>query len=126
MATIPELLHGHVTLEVKCLNRLYLNGYISKLATGPALVLFMRDQVKPIPSPVVLGRISEVSRSGESASRTGGHSGVSVRHKERKDDISNRFQSRRNVRDAIVFIGEPAGLTRLYLPGSCHTAPAGT
>ena len=33
MATIPELLDGHVTLEVECLDRLYLNGYIGKLAT---------------------------------------------------------------------------------------------
>jgi hypothetical protein len=32
-------------------NRLYLNGYIGKLATGPGLVFFMRDQLgKPIPS----------------------------------------------------------------------------
>jgi hypothetical protein len=34
MATIPELLDGHITLEVECLDRLYLNGYIGKLATG--------------------------------------------------------------------------------------------
>ena len=27
------------------------------------------------------------------------------RHKERKDDIANRFRRHRNVRDAIVFIG---------------------
>jgi hypothetical protein len=38
MATIPELLDGHVTLAVECLDRLYLNGYIGKLATGPGLV----------------------------------------------------------------------------------------
>ena len=57
MATIPELLDGHVTLEVECLDRLYLNGYIGKLATGLGLVLFMREQLgKPVPSPVVLGR----------------------------------------------------------------------
>ena len=31
MANIPELLSGHVTLEVECLDRLYLNGYIGKI-----------------------------------------------------------------------------------------------
>jgi hypothetical protein len=42
------------------LDRLYLNGYIGKLATGPGLVMFMRGQLeKPVPSPVVLGQISE-------------------------------------------------------------------
>ena len=28
LATIPELLNGHVTVEVECLDRLYVNGYI--------------------------------------------------------------------------------------------------
>ena len=60
MATIPELLDGHITLEVECLDRLYLNGYIGKLATGPELSMFMRFQLgKPVPSPVVLGQVSE-------------------------------------------------------------------
>ena len=49
MATIPELLHGHVTLEGECLDRLYLNGYIGGLATAGGLVTFMRVQPgKPI------------------------------------------------------------------------------
>ena len=38
MPTIPELLDRHVTLEVECLDRLYLNGYIGKVATGRALL----------------------------------------------------------------------------------------
>jgi len=33
MPSIPELLNGHVTLEVECLDRLYLNGYSGPLAT---------------------------------------------------------------------------------------------
>jgi len=107
MATIPELLDGHVTLEVECLDRLYLNGYIGKLATGPGLVFFMRDQLgKPIPSPVVLGQISEKFR--EAVKALAEREDIPVyqfRHKERKDDIANRFRRHRNVRDAIVFIG---------------------
>jgi hypothetical protein len=107
MATIPELLDGHVTLEVECLDRLYLNGYIGKLATGPGLVFFMRDQLgKPIPSPVVLGQISEKFREAVKAlAEQEGTPVYQFRHKERKDDIANRFRSRRNMRDAIVFIG---------------------
>jgi len=64
MATIPELLDGHISLEVECLDRLYLNGYISQLATPGLLVMFMRGQLgKPIPSPVVLGQITERFRT---------------------------------------------------------------
>jgi len=63
MASIPELLKDHVTLEVECLDRLYLNGYIGSLATPGGLVSFLREQLgKPIPSPVVLGQVTEKFR----------------------------------------------------------------
>ena len=107
MATIPELLDGHVTLEVECLDRLYLNGYVGKLATGPGLCFFMREQLgKPIASPVVLGQISERFREGVKALAEQESIPVyQFRHKERKDDIANEFRRQRKVRDAIVFIG---------------------
>jgi hypothetical protein len=107
MATIPELLDGHVTLEVECLDRLYLNGYIGKLATGPGLCFFLREQLgKPIPSPVVLGQISEKFR--EAVKVLAEQESIPVyqfRHKERKEDIAHQFRRQRKVRDAIVFIG---------------------
>ena len=107
MATIPELLDGHVTLEVECLDRLYLNGYIGKLATGTGLVFFMREQLdKPVPSPVVLGQISEKFR--EAVKALAEREGIPLyqfQHKEKKDDRANEFRRQRPVRDAIVFIG---------------------
>jgi hypothetical protein len=107
MATIPELLDGHVTLEVECLDRLYLNGYIGKLATGGGLIGFMCFQLgKPVPSPVVLGQISE--RFRDSVKVLAERDSVPLyqfNHKERKDDIANDFRRQRQVRDGIVFIG---------------------
>src|ERR1700674_614066 len=107
MATIPELLDGHVTLEVECLDRLYLNGYIGKLATGGGLVGFMRGQLaKPVPSPVVLGQVSE--RFREAVKTQAERDDIPIyqfQHKERKDDIANNFRRQRQVRDDIVFIG---------------------
>jgi hypothetical protein len=107
MATIPELLDGHITLEVECLDRLYLNGYIGKLATGPGLVFFMREQLgKPIPSPVVLGQISERFREAVKALAERDEIPVyQFQHKEKKDDLANELRRQRPVRDSIVFIG---------------------
>src|SRR6516165_2352463 len=107
MPTIPELLNGHVTLEVECLDRLYLNGYIGSLATSGGLVTFMREQLgKPIPSPVVLGQISERFRE---AVRTMAEREdipiVQFSHGEKKDKIANRIRQERGVQDGIVFIG---------------------
>jgi len=107
MATIPELLDGHITLEVECLDRLYLNGYIGTLATPGGLVTFMREQLgKPIPSPVVLGQITE--RFRESVKSLAQRRQIPVHeftHKEKKDDIANQYRRKRGIRDGIVFIG---------------------
>jgi hypothetical protein len=107
MASIPELLDGHVTLEVECLDRLYLNGYIGGLATPGGLVTFMRVQLgKPIPSPVVLGQVSEKFREAVKAQAERQQIPVcQFQHKERKDDLANEFRRQRGVRDQIVFIG---------------------
>jgi hypothetical protein len=107
MPSIPELLNGHVTLEVECLDRLYLNGYIGPLATSGGLVTFMREQLgKPIPSPVVLGQVSEKFREAVKAIAEQKQIPIyQFQHKERKDDVANDFRRKRAVRDQIVFIG---------------------
>ena len=89
------------------MDRLYLNGYIGPLATSGGLVTFMREQWgKPIPSPVVLGQITEKFR--ESVKALAEREKIPIYqfdHKERKDDIANRFRQQRGIRDGIVFIG---------------------
>ena len=107
MASIPELLKDHVTLEVECLDRLYLNGYIGPLATSGGLVNFMREQLgKPIPSPVVLGQVTEKFR--ETVKALAEERQIPIHkfdHKERKDDLANELRKKRGLRDQIVFIG---------------------
>jgi len=107
MANIPELLSGHITLEIECLDRLYLNGYIGRLATSGGLVTFMREQLgKPIPSPVVLGHVTERFREAVRAKAEREQIPIyQFEHKERKDDVANRLRQQRGVRDGIVFIG---------------------
>ena len=69
--------------------------------------MFMRGQLgKPVPSPVVLGQVSE--RFREAVKTQAEREDVPVyqfKHKERKDDIANNFRRQRQVRDGIVFIG---------------------
>lgn len=107
MATIPELLKEHVTLEVECLDRLYLNGYIGTLATSGGLVTFMREQLgKPFPSPVVLGQVTEKFRDAVKTMVERDRIPLyQFNHKERKDDIANDFRRKRGIRDGVVFVG---------------------
>ena len=109
MASIPELLDGHVTLEVECLDRLYLNGYIGSLATSGGLITFMREQLgKPIPSPVVLGQVTEKFREAVKAMTEREQIPLyQFDHKERKDDIANDFRRKRGVRDKGLIFRPP-------------------
>ena len=57
MATISSLLADLVTLQVRSVDRLFLQGYVPKLQTQGQVIRFLLDRGFPIPSPVVLGRI---------------------------------------------------------------------
>jgi hypothetical protein len=71
------------------------------------LVTFLQQQLgKPIPSPVVLGQVTEKFRDAVKAQAEQQQIPVyQFNHKERKDDIANDFRKQRGVRDQIVFIG---------------------
>jgi hypothetical protein len=86
---------------------LYLNGYIGPLATSGGLVTFMREQLgKPIPSPVVLGQVTEKFREAVKAMAERERIPVyQFDHKERKDQIANDFRRKRGIRDGVVFVG---------------------
>jgi|GEM_PF-4440014 hypothetical protein len=46
MASIDELIREHVTLEVECIDRLYLIGYVPQLQTGGQLVNFLMNHLQ--------------------------------------------------------------------------------
>ena len=116
MANVEEILRGHVTLEVECVDRLYLNGYIPALATPGGLVTFMREHMKkPIPSPAVLGRVTADFRARvKEFAEHGGIPWVEFKHGERKDETANRIRQRRGVRDGVVFVGVSQEKTKSY------------
>ena len=57
MATISSLLADHVSLQVRSIDRLFLQGYVPRLQSEGLVVRFLLDRGFPIPSPAVLGKI---------------------------------------------------------------------
>jgi hypothetical protein len=57
VATISSLLADHVTLQVRSIDRLFLQGYVPRLQTQGQVIRFLLDRGFPIPSPAVLGKI---------------------------------------------------------------------
>src|ERR1700704_3445669 len=53
--TVNDVLDGHVVLDLECLDRIYLNGYVPNLQVGGQVVSFMTAHLGyPIPSPAIL------------------------------------------------------------------------
>jgi len=58
VVTVPELLDGHTVLDIECLDRIYLNGYVPLLQVGGQVITFLRGHLgMPIPSPAVIEKI---------------------------------------------------------------------
>ena len=57
MATIRSLLRDRVTLQLRSVDRIYLQGYVPKLMSDGMVVRFLLEQGFSIPSPALLGRI---------------------------------------------------------------------
>ena len=58
VVTVPELLDGHTVLDIECLDRIYLNGYVPVLQVGGQVVTFLHDhRGMPIASPAVFEQI---------------------------------------------------------------------
>jgi hypothetical protein len=64
VVTAAQMVAGHVGLDITCLDRLYLTGFVSKLQTSGGVVYFLRDhRGNPIPSPALFERIGHTFRT---------------------------------------------------------------
>jgi hypothetical protein len=53
VVTAADVVAGHVRLDISCLDRLYLNGYVAKLQTPGGVIYFFHDhRGKPISGAV--------------------------------------------------------------------------
>jgi hypothetical protein len=107
MPTINELLRDHVTLDVQCLDRIYLNGYVPILQMPGQLVTFLtKHRKQPVPSPALLEQITK--RFKQAVETFAEQNEVPLIHFEsgdRKDDIANERRERFTRTEGVVFIG---------------------
>jgi len=96
MTNVNDLLRDHVTLSVECLDRIYLNGYIPTLQMPGQLVNFLiGHRGNKIPSPVLLGRITDDFKAQiQSFAEQGSIPIVHFEPGQRKDDIAAEYRQR--------------------------------
>jgi hypothetical protein len=107
MPNIHELIRDHVTLSIRCLDRLYLHAYMPKLQTSGGLCYFLRDhRGHPIPSPALFAPMLDrfVSAIKAYASRQDVPL-ITFERGQRKDDIVADYRARRPMAEGVVVIG---------------------
>jgi hypothetical protein len=107
MRTVPELLKEHVDLEVECIDRFYLNGYVPKLQHSGGLIYFMEShRGQLIGSPAVLGEITRgFVAEMEQFAATNDVPLIRFEKEQRKDDVAAWYRSRFTRDEGVVFIG---------------------
>jgi hypothetical protein len=115
--TLTEVLREHVTLEVECIDRLYLNAYVPKLQRELGVVGFLRGhRGHPIASSVLLQPISDAFiQEIERFARQQRIPVVAFAKGQRKDEVAREHLARFDGEEGILFIGkaqEKATVTR--------------
>jgi hypothetical protein len=107
MPNVENLLREHVTLEVDCIDRLYLNGYVPTLQRPEQLARFLYfDRGHSIVSPALLHRMNKdfVAEIRAFAER---HR-VPIVHFERgqrKEEVARKWLARFPGQEGVVLIG---------------------
>jgi hypothetical protein len=108
---VPELLDGHTVLDVECLDRIYLNGYVPMLQVGGQVITFLHGHLgMKIASPVVLEQIG--TRFRQAVARFAESNDIPVikfKKGARKIDVMRPLLARaaRGGRPGVVAIGWP-------------------
>jgi hypothetical protein len=107
MPNVAELIREHVTLDIKCVDRLYLNGYVPRLQSEGGVVAFLRHAGgRVVPSPAMFGEITTSFRTRLRAwCEDRGIPWIEFRKGERKDDVVQKYRDRFPAASGVVVVG---------------------
>ncbi len=105
--TVADVLTQHVTFEVECIDRMFLNVYQPELQYSAGLVGYVHRQLKmPIASTAPLAKISDrFNRAVHRFAESEGIPWVDFVKGQRKDDVMLEHLKRFTPVEGVVFIG---------------------
>jgi hypothetical protein len=125
--TVNDVLDGHVRLDLACLDRIYLNGYLAQLQVGGQVVQFLRHQGFPVPSPACLQQIGDVFRCSVASFAEANHIPlVRLKAADRNIEVMRRYldAAARTGRSQIVAIGVAQEPQRVFIARKRDTDPS--
>jgi hypothetical protein len=114
--TVADVLARHVTLEVECIDRMYLNVYVPKLQFPEGVVCFLRKhRGHQVASSVMLEPISRAFVAA--LHRFAQEQGVDVvdfAKGQRKDDVAHEYLARFEGTEGVLFVGRAQERTPVF------------
>jgi hypothetical protein len=125
--TVNDVLDGYVTLDLECLDRVYLHGYLAQLQVGGQVVRFLRHRGFPVPSPACLQQIGDAFRRAVGSFAEANHLPV-VRLKaaDRNIEVMRRYldAAARTGRSQVAAIGVAQEPQRVFIARKRDTDPS--
>src|ERR1700680_6165 len=114
--SVAEILREHVTLEIECMDRMYLNVYIPQLQREGGVASFFRfHRGHPFASSVLMAPISKAFIGAmERFAKEQKIPVVTFRKGERKDDIAAAYRNRWGREEGVVLIGKAQEKTPVF------------
>ena len=120
--TVADLLAERTTLEVECVDRLYLNVYVPLLQTGSGMAHFLRGVCgHPVPSSVLPApRTRSFVSSIERFAEQEGIDLVGFERGERKDERTQEYLRRWSGGEGVLYIGKAQEKARVVRTSKRH------
>ena len=105
---VAEIIKNHVTLEVECIDRVYLNGYVPGLQTEGGFVHFVRKHLGyPIASTTVIAPMSKAFvQAIETFAKQQDVDMVTFGKHQRKDEVTHQYLATTHFTEGVLYIGK--------------------
>jgi hypothetical protein len=120
--SVADVLEKHVTLEVECIDRMYLHAIVPRLQITEGAVSYIRHQKKAqvastkAVEPMTRAFVQNIERfAAEHAIPM-----VLFLKGQRKEDLARQFRERRPLTDGVVFIGKAQEKCTVYRTEKRH------
>jgi len=114
--SVADVLAGHVTLEVECIDRMYLNLYVPKLQYDTGVVGFFKGHrgatfaSSALMDPMTRDFVNDIERFVDER----GVDLVTFAKGERKDDIAHAYLATFEGDEGVLFVGKAQEKTTAY------------
>jgi len=120
--TVADVLSDHVTFEVECIDRMYLNVYVPQLQYATGLVSYIHRHLgMPVASTAALAPISEAfTQAVRAFARDRNIPWVEFAKGQRKDDIAHEFLTGFAGSEGVLFIGRAQEKSTIFRTRKRH------